>query len=257
MKLYKYKSILGSNREHALDLIINKRAYFCNADLLNDPFEIDVDIHRDRRIQAFANIMAEERNMDLESAMRITSDLYSTGDASEGDFPDLLAHNFKKRFYLFCMSRAPDIISLWSYYADNHQGVCIEMELNDNLEIGQIAPARIKGKDIVFNINYDDTHPSIVDSDNVTNDVLSIFTKKHHSWRQEMESRILYHNDEYADGYIGSLPDNAIRSIIFGIRCNPDEIKSMSRVIADKCPDVALRMAYKIPGHRRLLSRTI
>jgi len=257
MKLYKYKSINGPHRDHALDLIIKRNAYFRNSDQLNDPFEIDIDIHKDRRIGELGKIIASKPGMREEMANTIARDIFSSGDSDEGNFPDELARSFKRHFYIFCMSGAPDIVALWSYYADNHSGVCIEMELDEDVAMRHIKPSIIKGNKAIFNVDYDDDTPNIVDSDNYSEESLLVFKRKHNSWKTEMESRIIFYNAIYSDGYKGELPPNSIKSVTFGMRCSDAELDSMAGDIRQHCPEIVIKRAYKIPGHRRLLSKPV
>lgn len=95
MKLYKYKSL--SNVDYVRDILINQRLYCTPHDRLNDPLE-----------GVFWYILRTERDVrrikyDEKNHRRVCSLSKNLGD-----------------------------IRLWSYYAGGHQGVAIEISLDDN-----------------------------------------------------------------------------------------------------------------------------
>ncbi|MCP5534790.1 MAG: DUF2971 domain-containing protein [Akkermansiaceae bacterium] len=113
MKIYKYRS---DEYEHLTDLLKSSEFHFSAWDKMNDPMEgyfryYDHEHTKDRLLQIV---------------------------------------NEKRKIKICCFSMVPDDMLLWSHYANNHKGVCIEVDLDLDESSGvTFEPIRYKD-DIQF-----------------------------------------------------------------------------------------------------------
>ena len=98
MILYKYRSL--SNIKFVLDILVNQRLHCARHDKLNDPLE-----------GVFWYMLQREKGV-----RRIGYD----------------KNNHKR---VCSLSKSLNDIRLWSYYAEGHQGVAIEINLDNNNDL--------------------------------------------------------------------------------------------------------------------------
>lgn len=180
MKLFKYKSC-----EHIEDVIINSRLYCSVFNKLNDPME-----------WAFNSKLKREV------------------------IEKLLTRIDKESWRICCLSKAEQFGLMWSLYGDSHQGVCIEIELdqpvNNTVTIGD---KQWTCKDVDYKVIAD-----LLNGEN--NDVLPVIFTKSKQWEPEQEFRLVSKCQGSCDVYIPV----KITRIYLGKRMsseNKDKIKKM------------------------------
>lgn len=134
--LYHYQRY---NEEHIIDLLKNRRIFCSNLGNLNDPwdcrfcFKIDDPQSASRAIATFRQVARPsgkgpdyDRIMDeeLENPEMLRKVTGETVDALE-------AHNVQWR-RIYCLTRDPCSTLMWSHYAENHKGICIEFAVSPN-----------------------------------------------------------------------------------------------------------------------------
>lgn len=153
MKLYKYRSL--SNIEFVLDALVNQRLYCAQHDRLNDPLE-----------GVFWYMLQREKGV-----RRIEYD----------------KNNHKR---VCSLSKSLNDIRLWSYYAEGHQGVAIEINLDVNNNDLHPVQYRLPEFRDIFNKNPN----NIVFGQNNFVEKLS---KKVPLWSYEEEYRIITFSEYY------------------------------------------------------------
>lgn len=123
-----------------------------------------------------------------------------------------------------CLTETPDSPLMWAHYAQDHTGFVIELDGHNDFfhDIGSTKQVR--------RVIYIEKRPSGTLSD--LNPIDLFFTKSIH-WIHEKEWRMLERlsnaveiiskNDQSI--YLFNIPPDAIKSIIFGCRCNTSFIK--------------------------------
>ena len=146
MKLYKYRSLRNNNdREHTLDIIKNKRLFMASFHDMNDPLE----------------------------------GLFNTQDITHNAIQQII--NEKSQYKICCLSDSPYNMLMWTHYADNYQGCCIEIDIDDNLRHNK------KG-DMLRKIKY--TNQGLLRKDMRKNSCYYL-SRKLTPWKHEREYRIL------------------------------------------------------------------
>ncbi|MEI0562370.1 DUF2971 domain-containing protein [Brachyspira pilosicoli] len=136
-----------------------------------------------------------------------------------------------------CLTTHNDNTLMWSHYADKHQGICIEYDINKIINKKNIIIKRINYsnkmnignffinyyKNILQNINIDITNHSI-------NNITDLFIIKSREWKYEDEYRILLH-DEKNENPNGTLVNLPIKSICFGVQTSNDDKELVYNIV--------------------------
>lgn len=223
-KLYKYCKV----NESTIDNIINNNVWCRRADLFNDPFDSSVtkniSVHHDKIkeiiIRDFCESFKLEYKLVLEMVKPLSLEstkmaLLNTLKVSGVDFPQsqidsfnetvqglldgtidifedyLLRTNeiYQKRVYATCFSENPLSTSMWSHYANDYKGICLEYDFS-NLAITN---------DIFKNIHpvrYTDNPVDLTHyegKEHVRKTLLAALNKSN-DWRYEEEWRIVLEN---------------------------------------------------------------
>ena len=121
---------------------------------------------------------------------------------------------------------------MWSHYADQHRGFCIEFERNSTNELGGSACRPV---------NYRDNVNSIVDGLDFFRDPdaalhAALYTKAS-CWNYELEWRLLYLSREPGALVREKAIDARMKSIIFGLRASESDISTVAKLFEGR-PDV-------------------
>jgi hypothetical protein len=130
-RLYHYQQF---NAEHLADLLTRKRIHCATPGKLNDPwdcrpwfdisiFETDPDELK-RQLDWLASILDLPEESRDEFYERLRSDPDSRRDAFAG-FSKAAQQGIADR-RIYCLTPHADSILMWSHYADNHKGICLE-----------------------------------------------------------------------------------------------------------------------------------
>jgi hypothetical protein len=151
----------------------------------------------------------------------------SCWERPEGD----LINVFRNRIGVYCLTERNDSILMWSHYAANHKGYCLEFEATDYTPVFGAAQR----------VEYADIYPKI-DFYNTPNDkkVLLSFLTKFTDWSYEREWRIIDH--ENGPG-IREHPSELLKSVTFGIRMSDEDKTRIKKRLAARPTPVLLHQA--------------
>ena len=212
--LYKYCAY----NTNSLSILINKKIWVAKPDSFNDPFDCNIKINpKDFDVEAFKKY--------LYMTGRITKKLPWKNCIKP--FEEFLKKDVKN-FGVFSMSQINDNILMWSHYADQHKGFCIEFDRLPNNLLGDF--------EITQPVNYSCDYPKLVFFDSSGKQDLSIFKKtlfyKAKDWAYEKEWRLIYDEGDREE----TMPAN-ISSIIFGLRMSIEHKRAIQDILADR-PDI-------------------
>ena len=188
MSYFKYRSL--ENPKRVLDILINKRLYGAKYLALNDPMEgqFDFDLSKKFDLPALQELFNERAKTLICSLSK---------KKNEEDIPNNAI--------------------LWSMYADEHRGCCIEVEVEDT---------DWKKKEVF----YSDRKPIVTERVSVT-DILGI---KNIQWKYEDEVRFINTNPE--SPYLKV----KIKTVYLGVRMSAEDVALYTSLIKaiDKNIDV-------------------
>ncbi len=112
----------------------------------------------------------------------------------------------KGNIYICSLSKSPDNPLLWAYYANGFKGICIEIEINNNIVDGS-------------HIEYNNHTPRIYKDDHKYTIAKKLLSRKYTCWRMEDEYRLFSKTKDITQGF-------KIKGIYLGVRIsNKDRIE--------------------------------
>lgn len=238
-KLYKYRPF----HVNTLRAITEAEVFFAPPSTFNDPLDcdptLDVDISR-VYLERLAYRMFLRR-MDKEKAAQEINRMryYSTeiGDyksdlEAESYLNAMLAREIKNELDselgdegVLSLSATWASGLMWSHYADEHRGICIEYDTRDQphnrlMKVNYTAPRAIKTSDLWQWKAKDDSEAR-------EQVIQTYFYTKSHEWRYEREWR-----DVRDQSGVTGVPFR-ITAILFGLRADPSIITSIVRLLHD------------------------
>lgn len=237
--LYKYRSF-GVN---ALRAITEAEAFYAKPSTFNDPLDcdptIDMDIDRVHLERLLHRMLLkhksdEEARNDIGYFRYMSSEYgdYKTEPDVENYLMRMLANDIKRKLDselgnegVFSLSNSWKKGLMWSHYADEHRGICIEYDTRDQehprlAKVDYKGPRAIKASDLYRWKVRDD----IGAKERVTR---TYFYTKSGEWRYEREWRDVKERSGVTD-----VPFR-ITAILFGLRCNSTVIKSVVKLLSD------------------------
>ena len=146
----------------------------------------------------------------------------------------------KRRIY--CLTPDPRSTLMWSHYAGNHRGICLEFHVGNLLFVN----ARKVAYCSVYPVWVPQEMPAIADG--------AILTKSK-DWEYEQEWRLVG-SPRYAagrplkpEGDFLRLPPRALQSIIVGCEADYEAVK---KVVDENAPGLSVKRATRAPNHYRL-----
>ena len=202
--------------EYSLGDIINNQITMCHPSIMNDPFD------------SIANLWTKKEDLER----RCTEKKHIEPYRKSFNYYRIRSFVANKLNYETDDSILKNIL-MWSHYANHHEGFCIKYRLSKHfLKSATISDDKstvnllcIKPMNYIQNFVIPDTQKSID-----TN--LAYFTKSN-CWEYENEVRLLCYNTS-SEEKILSLPlddDSQIEEIIFGYRCNKQNIETIKSLI--------------------------
>lgn len=154
MKLYKFKSL--RNFDHVIDILLNERLHCAVYKDLNDPFEGIFWTTFGPALVRPSVVIPKTRRMSTVEEVPLNPDCKN----------------------ICSLSASKSDVRLWSYYADNHKGVAIEIDFSGK-------------EDFISKVSYSLDLPegsTTLLGGSSTRDILSCKTKH---WEYEQEYRII------------------------------------------------------------------
>lgn len=231
--MYKFVGMGG-----ATAILQNRTLKFTSPDDFNDPFDCNISHLTFSR--------TKDSIKELRKALELTSLSQSEKlkkireSANPENFKKMYEYVLSKRLALSkvtCFSKKYTDMLMWSHYADNHKGVCLEfyggVGTSDIISgIGIIAIQDVSyGK--TGKINYNKNKEAAL---------VELYTRKSVEWAYEEEVRIviLDSDKQYYD-----FRSNALTGITFGCRTPKDDVERILNLVKDKKYNVRIQHAVR------------
>ena len=238
-KLYKYRACSDTS----FSILRNEKVWFAKPDTFNDPFDTcirpqetqpaeyrkfllwwGVSVHG-LAGEKLANYVAQafDENGHIRKERRL-----------EMEKAEANAHQTLSEVGVLSLSEKNDNILMWSHYAQNHTGFCIEFS---NLADNDLGNKAIK-------MCYSPGFPIFSSVDVITRTVSSkeLFLTKSDDWVYEKEWRIIS-----MEGNVEKPLPGQITSIVFGVKMEENN-KNLVKDIFKGRPEVSFKQAVKVDG---------
>jgi Protein of unknown function (DUF2971) len=250
--LYKYRGFNGEYAEQNLRNIVVYSVLRLSAPAtFNDPYEMFVHVvvegTPEQRLDRFSRLVALQAPVESQERqperVRI---LMERADAEHAKRCQMSISGIKERSGMFCFAGDPRSTLMWSHYAENHHGVCLQFErMRDFLTLGHAVRT-----------NYREDLPVVNWIVDFQRDVDQLLLAKHPCWGYEQERRIT--SIDNANRYLQLRPD-ALTGIIFGCRTQKPQMDFIDKLLAERealgVPAVKTYVATQHPTKYRLLIR--
>jgi hypothetical protein len=159
---------------------------------------------------------------------------------SVGSWPEIA-----ERYRVYCLGPDPGNLLMWSHYADNHRGICLEFTTQNEVMC------------CATQVEYSNTFPVGSLHSKSVEDNLVPFLIKADVWSYECEYRLIAqeranstaHDTLMTDGNFLKLPPNTLTSIIVGCQGSAEEAR---QIVAKFAPDLPVRQAVREPDRYAL-----
>lgn len=246
--LYKYKSIDDEQSvDRVRDILVRSRLWLSSPVDFNDPFDMSaatvVNANARERRERFNTLLKELGVPYKEREQKVKALVRKPIDELKKEFEASYQENIKK-VGVFSFAGDPKNILMWSHYAQNHTGICIQFELaRDFLTLSSAAP-----------VTYSSDYPEVTWINSFPESIGKAVMQKHLGWSYENEHRIVRPRE--AHKYLPIDPQ-AIVGIIMGCRTSSACRKTIEKILEErhcaKMPPVQLFFAQK-HGSRYQLS---
>lgn len=262
-KLYKYRSF-GVN---SLRLLSMGEIYYAKPRSFNDPLDCDptVQVDTDRAsIERLCLRMLAVRYGKEKALKKMGDHRYMTTEYGDYKTDPEVEKYYKRRLGseikqlvdaemdsrgVLSLAERWDCPLMWSHYADEHRGLCIEYDMNDNVcshikPVDYRRPRSIK----ITELMQWKLHKSAEAEQNVLD---TYFFAKSSQWRYEKEWRDIHPSNGV------NLAPFRISGIYFGLRCDVAVRTSIVKLFANSNLPIAFYDLYPLEDSFRLKRRLV
>jgi len=146
---------------------------------------------------------------------------------------------------IYCLTPKDDSTLMWSHYAENHRGICLEFDVANMLfsNACEVVYREAYPKWIPYDINDEPRR------------VMELILTKAEEWCYEKEYRLVSVDAPPTSSFLHlhgdffRLPNGALKSVIMG--CEADH-RTISALIKDCAPDLPVKRAVRSPNLYKL-----
>jgi hypothetical protein len=147
-----------------------------------------------------------------------------------------------ERRRIYCLTPNPYSTLLWSHYADNHRGICLEFHLGNDVFLNS------------WEMKYSSMYPSWPPH-RMREFALDMLLTKSDEWAYEKEFRVIGSPDRpdghplKLDGDFLKLPPRSLVGILVGCKGDYTEV---AKIVEEHAPSLPVKRIVQIPNHYRL-----
>jgi hypothetical protein len=248
-KLYKFRS--WSHAGHRCNFE-NRVLDFPSPDRFNDPFDCDIPWAYDKmsRAERAAYLWSLRRQFEPnEDELTTAASVQVIEQQMDCDNPDRFAEYIEKyvdvtksQYGILSFAGTVDNILLWSHYADDHRGFCLEFDRAalDQMFLRLLKEDRhsING----FSVTYVDEYPILFPKPDSGEGWYKRFTHKSNYWKYEREYRYIYSSGANLSRYF---PLDALTAVYLGCRMEEDALQDVRRIAQQVYPHARIFRAKK------------
>jgi hypothetical protein len=249
--LYKYKSIDEADpisAERLRDLLVRSRLWLSSPADFNDPFDMSARIvanasgkellERVKALLEIYNLSRRERERRRRILMRAP---IAKLESALGEIYD----KNKARVGIFSFAGDAKNILMWSHYAKDHTGVCIQFERARDFKTFSGA----------VSVDYSSEYPEINWVKDFRESLSTVMLRKHEGWFYEKESRIVVAGGAHTYKWFDP---KAVVGVILGCRSTAGGRAIIDSILKERqianLPPVRLYLAQKHNSKYRLVA---
>jgi hypothetical protein len=254
-RLYHYQKF---DAEYLSTTLRDQKIRCSNPANLNDPWDCrpcldslplqDPEVFR--RVMVWLHDQAKQAKRFWRSDLKQRWETNLRNDPNEqAKFMDDLSKGTQRKVSerrIYCLTPDPDSTLMWSHYAENHRGICLEFGVDNPLF------------SLALQVLYASEYPLWLPHEFEARQgrTIEMILTKAEEWRYEKEFRLISilsgpetHWLRTHDNFF-FLPPGALRSVIAGCQADYDAIKAIVEMHTSNLP---VKRSVRVPNHYRLM----
>lgn len=256
-RLYHYQDFdLSSRDDHVgwlTDILRNHRVWCSSPATFNDPWDgkpyfdpASLDDAETRAATAEALISTRTGGPELNGIdERLRTD-HEFLKAAIHDFSVQMFSFVARRWGVYCVCPDPCLTLMWSHYARDHKGICLEFA---------VADTKFQG---AMQVQYASDYPPFLLHE--PDSYLRMLLVKSDDWRHENEFRLICprftdvkDSPFVMDGDYLQIGSGALEGIILGCQIDGDACRKVQELVNDYAPSVRVRRVQRALNRYRLI----
>lgn len=209
-------------------ILLNNELYLSSHTDFNDPFDVyphyDLTSTTSKEILDFCTKSVQTTHPTLKGGPlkrkidELVQSIKINKNSSLQNF-EYAMRIINKKYGIYCLTTDPSNVLMWSHYAHNHQGICLEFDISEYL----FLTCRL------FEVNYKDNRREVLKpfQEFTTKSFEACLLKKAKSWEYEKEWRLIFSNKCHEKL---SIPPALIKKVILGPKASPETIKYVHEI---------------------------
>ncbi|MBP4052016.1 DUF2971 domain-containing protein [Chromobacterium violaceum] len=262
IKIYKYLASpycfenddeISTKKERLEKILIDHELYLSSHTQFNDPFDVFPSYKTDvsgKEIQASVEKSFKRlHHLSGKQLREATRKRLIWAFAHKEKFINETISGIRsvmEKVGIFCFTTNAENILMWSHYAFNHQGICLEFDLVEELHLSHL----------LFKVIYDNTRPQINPMIEVkSNDFDLNLLRKAESWKYEDEWRLIAGRQSGQSAKFGK---HFLKSVIVGAKAS-DSTRHYLQEINEKrikkdLPPLEIKQARLCPTEYKIIT---
>ncbi len=219
-KLYKYRPL----NDYTIDLFKNSSIYHANVDSFNDPndginnYLIE---HTDDNIESLCRKLSKNKGQAFQDEI----EFFQSNPDKFQELIQMMLNDDMKKYGISCFTKKHDNFLMWSHYAENHSGICIEFDFSSEVLDNKKSGDSVELKDYHFfymrKVRYSKGVPKIK-YEEISNEKFTPIYCKSSNWKYEEEYRSIRPK-------VGTYPFNKsyLKAVYFGTKTNIQKIQEL------------------------------
>ena len=227
--MYKYKAIdpsIPKTIGHIRDLIVDSNLYLSSPSDFNDPFDMTAKIlhegSMEDRLQRYQQMITDHaKDKNWKERRRMRTQFMTRSQADMAQVAKAAHTKTMQAAGVFSFAGDPRSIMMWSHYAKEHTGICLQFEIaRDPRTMLSAIP-----------VDYTNQYPIHNWIKNSTEELKRVLLAKFKAWEYEGERRIVI-----AYGARTKIPflPQALVSVIFGVRATDNIITAVRELVVER-----------------------
>lgn len=218
--LYKYQKLTA----HSLASLLNETVWLSSPSAFNDPFDCAITLSREKLQESLDHAVTEiARRNGIPREQIENHDKIIEQDESAYEWLRNSLRTSMQKIGVLCLSATPYEILMWSHYAENHKGFCVEYDFSEGTHLRKLAQP-VRYREVVPSLSLANLPKDA--KDNFLE--VCIFTKAK-QWEYEQEWRVIMH-----EGGRSFQAPSKVTSITFGVRMPLEEKIMIHRALRHK-----------------------
>lgn len=225
--LYKYRAIPVCDQaslEQLRQIFVGSCLWLSSPADFNDPFDMSASLVVNgsaREIRDRLDRMGKEIGKKRKERKALSNQLAKKPVAELTEHLNALLIRNTAATGIVSLTRDPKSILMWSHYAANHTGICIQFEVaRDIRALTRAVP-----------VKYCETYPLVRWVSDFDDDIRAVLLRKHTGWKYEMEHRVILPGEARRTYAFDA---EALVGVLLGCRITQDGRETVERLLSER-----------------------